>query len=85
MKRWPGEPFEDYRTRRKGEDMVIRAHLNGRLPGGRYVDPALDRTMLNTVRRERNRKWFIIALKLMWPACFGYMIGTILYAILTGV
>ncbi len=58
MKRFIGELFEDYKLRRKGEDLVTRAHLKGRFASGRYADMALHNSMQKTGDDSRNRKWW---------------------------
>ena len=81
MKRYPGEPFEDYRARRKGEDMVMNAHLKGRLPGGEYVDPALHSTMEKTVHSEKVKRWTANILLCVISGLSWYLVGTVLYAV----
>lgn len=77
MKRLPGESFEEYRARRKGEDLVTAAHLKGRLSNGMYVDPALHRTMKRT---EFRRRFYDVLVRVgIIIVCFSIIFGWIVF------
>jgi hypothetical protein len=74
MKRFEGESYEKYRLRRRGTQMIEKAHLKGRLANGMYVDPALHRTMEKTARRRK-------VLDVMWAVMMaGIIVVVVLIA-----
>lgn len=79
MKRLPGESFENYRARRAETNAVTRAHLDGRLSNGRYVDPALHSLMSRDGSWSRAKKQGIAVMMCVLAGGIGWLIGIFLY------
>lgn len=51
--RYPDEPREDYRKRRKAENKAVREHLRGKIASYNFTRPKLGKAATKRAKRAR--------------------------------